>query len=241
MKVLAIETSGLTASVAIADNNQIICEYTTNYKKTHSVTLMPMIEEISKTIDLDINTIELIAVSGGPGSFTGLRIGSATAKGLAHVLNIPIASIPTLEALANNIDKTDLLICPMMDARRNQVYTALYCYEGNDIKPLTEMMAIDIDTILEKVFLYDKDVIFLGDGYNPNSKRIKELFMQKDEKFKKRFYVANPQNMLQRASTIAILGIKYAKENKLQSYMEHTPIYLRKPQAEREYEEKNRI
>lgn len=236
MKVLAIETSGLTASVAIADNNKLICEYTTNYKKTHSVTLMPMIEEICKAIDLDIHLIDLIAVSSGPGSFTGLRIGSSSAKGIAHALNIPIASIPTLEALANNIDKTDLLICPMMDARRDQVYTALYTYKDCEIIPITEMMAVDINTILKKIFMYDKDVIFLGDGYYPNADKIEEVFKAKGN-FRKKYYIANPQNMLQRAASIARLGIKYANENKLQSYMDHTPIYLRKPQAEREYEE----
>lgn len=240
MKVLAIETSGSTASVAIIDQNQVVCEYTTNFKKTHSVTLMPMIDEICKAVDLDVAEIELIAVSSGPGSFTGLRIGSATAKGLAHALNIPIASIPTLEGLANNIDRTDLLICPMMDARRNQVYTALYAYEGNEIKALTEMMCTEIDHLIEKIFLYDLDVLFLGDGYKPNEEKIKALFAQKKSKIEKNYRIAKPQNMFQRASSIGLLGIKCVNRNQLQTYMEHVPIYLRKPQAEREYEEKNK-
>lgn len=234
MKVLAIETSGLVASVAVAEDNKIICEYTTNFKKTHSVTLMPMLEEISKAIDLDIKTIDIIAVSGGPGSFTGLRIGSATAKGLAHVLNIPIVSVPTLEALANNIDRTDLLICPLMDARRHQVYTALYEYVGDSIQPLTDMMATEIDNIIEKILSYNKEVIFLGDGFEPNEAKIIELLGGR------KCYLASSKNSIQRASSVALLSIQYAREGKLQSFMEHTPIYLRRPQAEREYDEKNK-
>ncbi|PKM50114.1 MAG: tRNA (adenosine(37)-N6)-threonylcarbamoyltransferase complex dimerization subunit type 1 TsaB [Firmicutes bacterium HGW-Firmicutes-7] len=234
MKVLAIETSGLVASVAIADKDEIICEYTTNFKKTHSVILMPMLEEIIKVIDLDMKTVDIIAVSGGPGSFTGLRIGSATAKGLAHVLNLPIVSVPTLEGLANNIDRTDLLICPLMDARRHQVYTALYEYNEEHLQPLTEMMATEIDNIIEKILSYNKEVIFLGDGFKPNEDRIKELFGER------KWHVASPQNRIQRASSIALLGRKYAREGLTQSYMEHAPIYLRKPQAEREYDEKHK-
>ncbi|PKM93379.1 MAG: tRNA (adenosine(37)-N6)-threonylcarbamoyltransferase complex dimerization subunit type 1 TsaB [Firmicutes bacterium HGW-Firmicutes-1] len=234
MKVLAIETSGLVASVAIAEDHKIICEYTTNFKKTHSLTLMPMLEEIKKAVDLDLKMLDLIAVSGGPGSFTGLRIGSATAKGLAHVLNVPIASIPTLEGLANNIDQTDLLICPLMDARRHQVYTAIYEYQDGCIRPRTDMMATEIDTIIEKILSYNKEVIFLGDGFAPNEERIKELLEGR------KWHLASPNNRIQRASSIALLGVRYAEEGKLQNYMEHAPIYLRKPQAEREYDEKHK-
>lgn len=233
MKVLALDTSGLVASVALADENSILAEYMTNYKKTHSVTVMPMIQEICNSIELDLKTIDIIAVSGGPGSFTGLRIGSATAKGLAHVLNIPIASIPTLEVLANNISKTHCLICPMLDARREQVYTALYHYEGNQMVPLTEMMAIEVDELVKLILIYDQEIIFLGDGFKAYEKKISSLLGEHT------WQVASPQNNLQRASSLAVLALEYAKQGKLQHYMEHAPIYLRKPQAEREYEEKH--
>jgi len=234
MKVLGIETSGLVSSVAIADDHQIICEFSTNYKKTHSVTLMPMLEEMLRLVDIDIKSIDLIAVSEGPGSFTGLRIGSASAKGIAMALNIPIASIPTLDALAYNIEPTDLLICPMMDAKRQQVYTAIYAYEDNEIKPLTETMATSIEDIINKIKGFNKGVIFLGDGFESNKEII--LSLLGDTVWK----LANSQNRMQRASSIALLGQKYAKESKLQTHIEHAPIYLRKPQAERELEEKNR-
>jgi tRNA threonylcarbamoyladenosine biosynthesis protein TsaB len=234
MKVLGIETSGLVSSVAIADDHRIICEFSTNYKKTHSVTLMPMLEEMLRLVDIDIKSIDLIAVSEGPGSFTGLRIGSASAKGIAMALNIPIASIPTLDALAYNIEPTDLLICPMMDAKRQQVYTAIYAYEDNEIKPLTETMATSIEDIINKIKGFNKGVIFLGDGFESNKEII--LSLLGDTVWK----LANSQNRMQRASSIALLGQKYAKESKLQTHIEHAPIYLRKPQAERELEEKNR-
>lgn len=232
MRILAIESSSLVASVAIADENGIIAEYTTNYKKTHSVTLMPMVSEILNITSIDLKTVDLIGVSKGPGSFTGLRIGSATVKGLAHALNLPIASVPTLEVLANNIDKTDALICPMMDARRQQVYTGLYSYEGNNIIPVTEMMATDIETIIKIIKSKQKDVIFLGDGIKPNKNEIEQLMGDS------KYYFASPQNNFQRAASLAICALRYEKEGKLESYMEHVPIYLRKSQAEREYEEK---
>lgn len=233
MKVLALDTSGLVASVALADETGILCEYTTNYKKTHSVTVMPMIQEMCHMLQLDVKTIDLIAVSGGPGSFTGLRIGSSTAKGLAHVWQVPIASVSTLEVLANNISKTDCLICPMMDARRGQVYTAIYAYEGNKIVPLIDIMALEIEQVMAMLLGYNRDVIFLGDGYQPNLEKIKLL------RGNLNYYIASPQNNIQRASSLAVLGLEYAKEGKLHTYMDHVPIYLRKPQAEREYEEKN--
>ena len=121
MKILALDSSGLVASVAVAEDDNLIAEYTVNYKKTHSQTLLPMLDEIAKMTELDLNTIDAIAVAAGPGSFTGLRIGSATAKGLGLALKKPLIPIPTVEGLAYNLYGTKALICPLMDARRNQV------------------------------------------------------------------------------------------------------------------------
>ena len=130
MKVLAVDSSGLVASVAVVQDDELLAEYTLNYKKTHSQTLLPMLEELKKMIDLDLNSIDVIAVAAGPGSFTGLRIGSATVKGLGLALNKPIAQVPTLEGLAYNMCGTDHLVCPLMDARREQVYTGVYRFVG---------------------------------------------------------------------------------------------------------------
>ena len=125
MKILALDSSGLVASVALIQDETLVAEYTMNYKKTHSQTLLPMLDEIKKAVDLDLETLDAIAVAAGPGSFTGLRIGSATAKGLGLALDKPLIPVPTLEALAYNLYDTpeDTLICPIMDARRK---TGLY-------------------------------------------------------------------------------------------------------------------
>lgn len=121
MKILGIESSGLVASVACQEDGVLIGEFTTNLKKTHSQTLLPMLDELKKMLDLDMDTFDAIAVSGGPGSFTGLRIGSATAKGLGLALDLPIISVPTVEALAYNLWGAASDICPLMDARRKKV------------------------------------------------------------------------------------------------------------------------
>ena len=133
MKVLALDSSGLVASVAIVENDCIVGEYTMNYKKTHSQTLLPMLNEVKQMTELDLNTIDAIAVAAGPGSFTGLRIGSATAKGLGFALNKPIIPVPTVDGLAYNMYRYDKLICPIMDARRSQVYTGLYHFENGNL------------------------------------------------------------------------------------------------------------
>ena len=121
MKILAIDSSGLVASVAVVEDETLLAEFTIDYKKTHSQTLLPMLDQMAKMIELDLNSIDAIAVAGGPGSFTGLRIGSATAKGLGLALDKPLLHIPTVDALAYNLYGVETLICPIMDARRNQV------------------------------------------------------------------------------------------------------------------------
>ena len=126
MKILALDSSGLVASVDVVMDDELLGEYTINHKKTHSQTLLPMLDEVVKMIELDMSTIDVIAVSAGPGSFTGLRIGSATAKGLALALDKKIVSVPTVDAIAYNMWGSADLVCPLMDARRQQVYTGLY-------------------------------------------------------------------------------------------------------------------
>ena len=122
MKILGLDSSGLVASVAVVEDDNLLAEYTVNYKKTHSQTLLPMLDAIAGMIELDLNTLDAIAIAGGPGSFTGLRIGSATAKGLGLALKKPLIQIPTVDGLAYNLCGAGDLVCPLMDARRNQVY-----------------------------------------------------------------------------------------------------------------------
>ena len=130
MKILALDSSGLVASVAVVEDDNMLAEYTVNYKKTHSQTLLPMLDEIGKMIELDLSTVDAIAVAAGPGSFTGLRIGSATAKGLGLALDRPLISVPTVDGLAYNLYGSRDMVCPLMDARRNQAYTGLYEFDS---------------------------------------------------------------------------------------------------------------
>ena len=143
MKILAIDSSGLVASVAVTEDDSLIAEYTTNYKKTHSQTLLPMLDEVKKMIELDLSCIDAIAVSAGPGSFTGLRIGSATAKGLGLALDKPIISVPTVDALAMNVYGTDHIVCPLMDARRSQVYTGIYRFLPEETSQETSSLEVN--------------------------------------------------------------------------------------------------
>ena len=132
MKIIALDSSGLVASVALLEDTGLVGEYNIQYKKTHSQTLLPMLEELKDQVELELSTVDAIAIASGPGSFTGLRIGSATAKGLAYALQIPIIEIPTLQGLACNLYGTDKLVCPIMDARREQVYTGIYAFEKKE-------------------------------------------------------------------------------------------------------------
>ena len=235
MRALGIDSSGMVASVAVVEDTQMLAEYTINYKKTHSQTLLPMLDEIAKMTELDLNTIDAIAVAAGPGSFTGLRIGSATAKGLGLALKKPLVAVPTVEGLAYNLYDTQGLICPIMDARRNQVYTGIYQMDGDKLQGLEAQMAVGIDELAKKLCTYGKPVIFLGDGVPVHKDRLeKELMTDQDIAFA-------PAHMnQQRAATVGMLGIQYYKEGKTETAMEHKPDYLRVSQAEREREERQK-
>lgn len=234
MKILAIDSSGLVASVAVVTDEDVIAEYTFNYKKTHSITLMPMVEEIIKKLELDLNEIDGIAVSAGPGSFTGLRIGASTGKGLGLALKKPMICIPSLDALAFNLFKTDSLICPIMDARRNQVYTGIYEFIGDEFITIKSQIAVEINEIADEINQLNKSVIFLGDGVPVYKDILRELL-------KVPFYFAPVHVSKQRAGAVGALGIEYMKKGIVVSADEFEPIYLRASQAERELEEKKNV
>ena len=146
------------------EDDIVVGEYSTNFKKTHSQTLLPMLEELKKMIALDLDTIDAIAVAAGPGSFTGLRIGSATAKGLGLALDKPIISVSTIEAMAYNLWGSADNVCPIMDARRGQTYTGLYHFTDTEMECIVEPCAVDITEIIEKINATGGSVTFLGDG-----------------------------------------------------------------------------
>lgn len=228
MKILGIESSSLVAGVALVTDGVLTAEYTMNDKKTHSQTLLPMLDEVCRLLQLDLNTVDAIAVSAGPGSFTGLRIGSATAKGLGLALNKPLVSVPTLDALAYNLWGSTALICPIMDARRNQVYTGLY-HVRESLEVLKASCAMDMHELIKELDSRGERVIFLGDGVPVYASVIADAL-------KVPFSFAPPQMNRQRASSVAVLGMLAMKEGKGETAAAHKPEYLRKPQAERERE-----
>lgn len=238
MRILAIDSSGLVASVAIVERDEkmgekTIAEYTVNHKKTHSQTLLPMLDEIVKMTEFDLDSIDAIAVAGGPGSFTGLRIGSATAKGLGLALGKPLIHIPTLDALAYNFCYTDQIVCPIMDARRNQVYAGIYEFEDQKLKVLEPQMAIGIQELAKKLCAYDKGIIFLGDGVPVHRENLKERLMAG-----KKISFAPGHMAYQRAAAAGALAMEYYCEGKIETAAEHKPDYLRVSQAERERAER---
>ena len=229
MKILGIESSSLVASVAIVTDQVLTAEYTVNFKKTHSQTLLPMLDEIVKMTEADLETIDAIAVSGGPGSFTGLRIGSATGKGLGLALDKPLISVPTVDAMAYNLYGSAYLVCPIMDARRNQVYTGIYD-NRTGFSVVKDQCAMDIMDLIEELNETGQKVIFLGDGVPVYQSRI-------EENMKTPFVFAPAHLNRQRAAAVAALGSLYYEEGKTVPASDHGPDYLRKPQAEREREE----
>lgn len=244
MKILALDSSGLVASVAVVEGDalgsNLLAEYTVNYKKTHSQTLLPMLDEIVRMIELDLSTIDAIAVAAGPGSFTGLRIGSATAKGLGLALDKPLIGIPTVDALAYNLYGTDKIICPLMDARRNQVYTGIYEFQGSDLTVIEPQMAVGVQEIAEKLCGLNRDVIFLGDGVPVYQEKLAELLTAKLSEGGHRHWFAPAHLNKQRAGAVGTLALQYLKEGKIQTAAEHQPDYLRLSQAERERAEKEK-
>ena len=213
MKLLVLDSSGLVASVALIEDDRLIAEYTTGNKLTHSQTLLPMLNEVIKRTSFEMEDIDAIAVAKGPGSFTGLRIGAATAKGLGLALNKPIVPVP------------------MMDARRKQVYTGFYRFEGGEMKVLKEQCAQSVEDTLDQLRKYNEPVIFLGDGVPVYHDEIME-------KMGESAIFAPAHANRQRAAAVGALAQVYFAQGIYESADEFVPDYLRKSQAEREREER---
>lgn len=235
MKILAIETSGPVAGCALAEDGRLIGEFEINNTKTHSQTLLPMMDDLKKRVGLDLSTLDAIALTRGPGSFTGLRIGAATAKGIGLALSLPIIGIPTVDALAFNLFGTEALVCPLMDARRQQVYTGIY-EELDAPKVVRSQCAVPVAEIIRDLNERGRKVILLGDGvpvYRPvleEGLRVPHLY-------------APAHLSLQRAAATALLAdYRYRSEGAacLEDADAFRPEYLRKSQAERQKEEAER-
>ena len=215
MRVLALDSSGIVASVAVVEDDTLVAEYTVNYKKTHSQTLLPMLDEIVKMTELDLKTIDAIAV----------------AKGLGLALDKPLVGIPTVEALAYNLYDVNGLICPIMDARRKQVYTGIYRYEDHRLMTVKNQMAVGIEELLSMLNEMGEAVTFLGDGVPV----FKDIIA---DKLTVPFSFAPAHLSRQRAGAVGALGVLYYKEGRTETAAEHKPDYLRVSQAERERAQK---
>lgn len=226
MKILSIESASVTASCAVSEDENIIGEFTLRHKKTHSEKLMPLIEELMKELGLKINDIDVIAISEGPGSYTGLRIGAAIAKSLAFAADIKIVSVPTIKSLAANVFDVDKLIVPVMDAKAERVYTGIYKWVNGDLEEVLEQFPCTIDELIEILNNYNEPVIFSGDGsVNYMEKIINKLN-------RKAFFAPEIFNYL-KASTLSFIGYKMAVEGNTVSAKDFKPQYLRLSQAER--------
>ena len=226
MKILALDSSGLVASAAYLVDGVMVAEYTVNDKLTHSQTLLPMLDVMRKQVGFELTELDAVAAAMGPGSFTGLRIGSATAKGLGLALHKPLVHVPTLEGLAYNLYGVSGLVCPIMDARRKQVYTGIYSFDTG-FHVIKDQEAIAVKELAQLLNTMEGPVTFLGDGV-PVYKEILE-----EELTVTHFYA--PANMnRQRAASVGLLGMQYYKEGKAETAADHKPDYLRVSQAERE-------
>lgn len=227
MKLLAVDTSAKACSVSIVSETQVLSEFKTDTKLTHSQTLMPMIKAALECSKISLSDIDGFAVSAGPGSFTGLRIGIGAIKGLSYATQKPCASVSTLEALAYNMQGVDGIICAAMDARCSQVYAAVFeSSPNNQITRLSEDNALAIDELIKALTQYKKNIFFVGDG--------SELCYNKAEDILENCFLADCGKRFQNASMVGMCGIKAFGENKTCTAQKLSPIYLRLPQAQRE-------
>lgn len=227
MIVLSIDSSSKVATAALLNNDEILGEYVINNKREHSVLLMPMIENLLKDCNLSIDDIDGYVVSKGPGSFTGLRIGMATIKGLSFGSSKPYISISTLDALAYSLIDFNGLICPIMDALRENVYTALYKNTNEKLENILEPKPMDIDKLVELLKERNEDVIFTGDAISKHKDYIKANLPNAK-------FAPNHLSII-KASSLGELGLNLLKSGKYDD-PNSAPIYLKQPQAVRELE-----
>lgn len=230
MLILSLDTATEAAACAVLQENKFLGEITINYKKQHSVVLLPMIDNLLKSLHLSIQDIDGFVVSKGPGSFTGLRIGMAAIKGLSQGSGKPFISISTLDSLAYNLAFTDGIICPILDALRDNVYTALYTFKDSTLVKIEDYMAISVDELIEILNSKKTPVTFVGDAVPIHGSKLSSMI--------ENIRFAPAHLNFANASSLGELGIKLLSEGHSDDLFTAAPIYLRKSQAEREYDKK---
>jgi tRNA threonylcarbamoyladenosine biosynthesis protein TsaB len=231
MKILSLDTTADVCSAALCDEKRLIAEMTVNTGNTHSQTLLPVVEQILKISDTDINEIDAFACSTGPGSFTGVRIGAATIKGIAYGKNKPCISVSTIEALAYNVIGYNGILCPVMNARRNQVYNALFECDNGVITRLCPDRALSIEELDEELSRFESPIYLCGDGYSITEKGFNKTKIE----------LVPDRIRLQSAYSVACCAYDKYVEGDVLSDAELVPVYLRPSQAERERNERLRI
>ena len=232
MKILSIDSATAAATCAILDDDNVLGEITFNYKKQHSLILMPIIDELFNNTGMCISDIDAFVASKGPGSFTGLRIGLSTIKGLSQGTGKPFVTVSTLDSLAYNLAYTAGIICPILDALRDNVYTALYTFNNCELNRITDYINISIDELINMLKDKNCNISFVGDGV--------PKFREKLIAHLPKISFAPAHLNLAKASSLGELGLKLLSKGTFDDLYASVPIYLRKPQAEREYEEKMR-
>ena len=223
MNILAIDTASVAASVAISENGRLLCELFSDTGLTHSQTIMPMVDQALSMAGKKLSSMDRLAVTIGPGSFTGLRIGIGTVKGLAMGADLPVVGVSTLKVIAHNALPTPYLIAPIMDARRNQVYNALY--RGENLEEIMPPRALGIDELVRELH---EPTVFVGDGVAPHRAYLMEALGENA------LFVPKTR-ILTRASSCGAL----AETMDAIDAGALAPSYIRLSQAEREYNEKN--
>jgi tRNA threonylcarbamoyladenosine biosynthesis protein TsaB len=226
MIVLGIESSSVTASCAISENNRLLGEYTLGHKKTHSEKLMPLIEKLMEDLGIKVQDVDVIAISEGPGSYTGLRIGAAIAKSIACAADIELVNVPTMKALAANIFQVDRLIVPIMDAKAGRIYSGIYAWSNESLTEVKGQFPCNTKDLIELLNTYEKPVVLNGDG----SENYRTEFEQGLEI--KPLFAPRQFNYL-KASSLVCLGYEMASRGETVSPFEFAPKYLRLSQAER--------
>lgn len=228
--ILGIDTSSIVSTIALLTENKLIAEYTVNSKKNHSEKMMQVLDTVLKESFVNLEDIAAIAVAKGPGSFTGIRIGMATAQGIAHALKKPMIGINSLDGLAYNFMGEKRLICPVVNAQRGDVYTSLYRWEGEQLKQIEDYKIINAQVLIKELENFG-ETIMLGDGV-PVIKKVCGDFSK--------IVFAHPNFSMPRASSIAAAGLYYwRREGRLESCFDIEPFYIRKSNAEEKWEEKH--
>lgn len=224
MPILALETATLVSSVALATADTLLAEITLQTKKTHSELLMPHIDKILAMAEVSKTDIKAVAVSIGPGSFTGLRIGLATAKTLAYALQVPLIGVPTLAAMAYGCLVPGAILAPMLDAQKGNVYQAVFEWKNGELKELVPPTVMHIDEALEKLTQYNAPVVVMGEAA--------VLHRGKIEQIGNYLVLAAPHLIIQRAGSVATLGHTMIKQGIGHDVMALEPLYIRRSEAE---------